>query len=92
MFCWSCSGGEEGKSPRHIVHEFKTLHLNIDAVGDVVVAEGIYELMKRNGLLEDLRAMKEIRKPEPVRLVMGSPEIPVTVDRERGLLNDQLPR
>jgi len=92
MFCWSCSGGLEGSSPRTIIHEYKTIHLNIDAVGDVVVAEGIYEMMKRNGLLEDLRATKEILQPEPIRLEMGTVAVPLTVDAEKGILNGQLPR
>lgn len=86
MYCWSCSGAPEGQSQRPIIHEFKTFHLTIDAVGDVVVAEGIYELMKRNGLLEDLRAMKEIRTPDPMRLDLGQFKVPVTVSREKGFI------
>lgn len=89
MFCWSCSGGLEGHSPRRIIHEFKTLHLNIDAVGDVVVAEGIYDLMKRNGLVGELKAMKHISKPEPIRLEMGTFEAPLTFSREKGPLNGE---
>jgi hypothetical protein len=92
MFCWQCSGGPEGASPRTVIHEYKTLHLNIDAVGDVVVAEGIYDLMERNGLLEDLKATKGIGKPDPMRIGMGEAFVPVTVDRERGVLNGKLPK
>jgi hypothetical protein len=90
MFCAQCSGGPEGQSLRNVIHEFKTIHLNIDAVGDVVVAEGIYEMMLRNGLVGELRATKAIPRPEPMRVGMGAFERVTTVDRERGLLNGKL--
>jgi hypothetical protein len=86
MFCWSCSGGIQGSSPRNIVHEFKTIHLNIDAVGDVVVAEGIHDMMKRNGLLEGMKATKEIRKPDPMRIDTAIHNAPLTVSKELGAL------
>lgn len=88
MFCAQCSGGPEGdpNTPRSVIHEFKTLHLNIDAVGDVVVAEGIFELMERNGLVGELKALNTISKPEPMRVGIGSFERVTTYDRERGVL------
>lgn len=86
MFCWSCSGGAENdpNRPRSIVHTYKTFHLNIDQVGDVVVSEEIYEMMKRTGLLGDLSAKKEILVPEAVRVEMGKQEAPVTYSQEHG--------
>jgi hypothetical protein len=92
MFCAQCSGGLEGSAPRNVIHEFKTIHLNIDAVGDVVVAEGIYEMMKRNGLVGELKATKAIPHPEPMRIGVGGFEQVITVDRDLGVLNGQLSR
>ena len=102
MFCAQCSGGPEQGTwqpaerswlmpPRSVIHEFKTIHLNIDPVGDVVVHEGIYDLMKRNGLLEELKATREIGKPEPMRVGMGEFQQVLTYDREKGILNGKLP-
>lgn len=91
MFCASCSGGPEGDpaTPRSVVHEFKTLHLNIDALGDVWVHEGIFELMERNGLIEDLQPIRTKGAPPPQVIGFGGFQA-VTVDRERGVLNGQL--
>ena len=89
MFCWSCSGGAEGDpaTPRAVVHTHKTFHLNIDAVGDVVVAEPIVEMMQRTGLLEELTAMKGIARPEKQVIALGGqPKAPLTVSREHGVL------
>jgi hypothetical protein len=91
MFCAQCSGGPEGASLRTVIHTYKTIHLNIDAVGDVVVHEGIYDLMQRNGLLEELNATREVT-PEPMRIGMGEFQQVLTYDREKGILNGQGPR
>jgi hypothetical protein len=80
MVCASCKG---------IVHTFKTYHLNIDAAGDVIVAEELTELMERNGLLKEagLTPMETIAKPPPMVISgFGSADVPVTFDRERGLI------
>jgi hypothetical protein len=74
-----------------VIHTHKTIHLNIDAVGDVVVHEGIYDLMKRNGLLEELTATREVT-PESMRIGMGEFQQVLTYDREKGILNGQGPR
>jgi hypothetical protein len=86
MFCWACSGGTEGASPRTVVHTFKTIHLDIDAVGDVVVAEGVFEMMQRTGLLKNLAAMKGIAKPDKTIIEVGAANAPLTVSAEHGAL------
>jgi hypothetical protein len=57
MTCWVCQG----------VHDFKTYHLGLDQVGDVVVSETVYERLREAGL-DGLEATKEIPNPEPQRL------------------------
>jgi hypothetical protein len=77
MICASCSG---------VVHTYKTYHLNIDAAGDVVVAEELVEMMQRTGLLKEanLAAIEGVRKPEMMVVGVGHPNGHRTVDRERG--------
>jgi hypothetical protein len=80
MVCASCRG---------TIHTFKTYHLNIDAGGDVIVAEELTHLMERTGLLKEagLKAMETIAKPPPM-VISGFDDVnvPVTFDRERGLV------
>jgi len=87
MFCWSCSGGAEGASPRVVIHEYKTYHLDIDAAGDVVVSEELVEMMRRTGLLKEagLAAVNGIVKPEMQMIQHGTMTPPLTVDRENGV-------
>lgn len=79
MVCASCNG---------VVHTFKTYHLNIDAAGDVIVAEELTEMMQRQGLLKDagLITMTQIAKPPPMVLDMSGADAPVTYDQEKGLI------
>jgi hypothetical protein len=87
MFCWSCSGGLEGASPRVVIHDHKTFHLNINAAGDVVVAEELVEMMHRTGLLKEagLAAVNGIVKPEMQVVQHGTMSPSLTVDRENGV-------
>lgn len=45
-------------------HIFKTHHIMLDENGNAVVHEGIYDLLKRQGLLLDLKATREVT-PRP---------------------------
>jgi hypothetical protein len=80
MVCASCGG---------IVHTYKTYHFNIDAAGDVVVAEEMTEMLKRTGLLKEARLnpLGTIRKPDMQVIDQGFFKVPLTVDREAGVLN-----
>lgn len=51
-------------------HFHKTYHLALDGVGDVVVSETVYERVKQAGL-DELKVMKEIKKPDPLRVDMN---------------------
>jgi hypothetical protein len=84
MVCASCKG---------FVHTYKTYHLNIDNAGDVIVAEELTEMMQRTGLLKEaqLMAMETIAKPPPMVITPGHSVVPLTVDREKGLLDGKLP-
>lgn len=79
MVCASCSG---------VVHTHKTYHLNIDAAGDVIVAEELTEVMHRAGLLKEagLVTMKQIIKPPPMVIEPGNGETHLTFDLEEGLI------
>jgi hypothetical protein len=71
--CWAC--GE--------THYHKTYHLNIDSVGDVVVSKKIFRRLKEAGL-DELKAMGEVKNPEPIVLDMGDQTKPLVVSREHG--------
>jgi hypothetical protein len=43
-----------------LTHIWKTHHLVLDQHGNVVVHEGIYDLLKREGIIHDLKAMREV--------------------------------
>jgi hypothetical protein len=90
MFCWACSGGPEADTttPRAVIHEFKTYHLQIDAAGDVVVAEELVEMMHRTGLLREagLVAMATIPHPDRQVVEIEKFEVPMTYDQEVGLI------
>jgi hypothetical protein len=57
-------------SPPHMchmcqqIHIFKTFHLHLNENGEVAVHPDIYELMKANGIVGELHAMKEVM-PRP---------------------------
>ncbi len=51
-------------------HIFKTFHLNLNEHGEVAVHPDIYELFKQNGIVGELRAMKEVM-PRPTAVGTG---------------------
>jgi hypothetical protein len=51
-------------------HIFKTFHLDLNEHGEVAVHPDIYELFKANGIVGELRAMKEVT-PRPHVIGMG---------------------
>jgi hypothetical protein len=53
------------------IHIFKTFHLNLNEHGEVAVHPDIYELMKANGIVGELHAMKEVM-PRPHALHTSS--------------------
>ena len=64
-------------------HHHKTYHLGLDAIGDVVVSETVYERIKEAGL-DELKVMTEVKKPDPMRVDMnGSTQRKLVVPRER---------
>lgn len=60
-----------------VPHVFKTHHIALDNNGNGTVHEGIYDLLKRAGLLRDLKAMKEVTPKSQVvsHGQFNSPEI-----------------
>jgi hypothetical protein len=65
-------------------HVFKTTHINLDKNGNGVINEYIYDLLKRNGLLQTLRATKEVT-PAPQIIDTGNNVTPEAVmSLERG--------
>jgi hypothetical protein len=42
------------------IHIFKTFHLNLNENGEVAVHPDIYELLKANGIVGELKAMKQV--------------------------------
>lgn len=88
MFCWSCSGGPEGAAPRVVVHTHKTYHLQIDAAGDVIVAEELAQKLTDWGLFREagLHAMATVSSPPALVIHHGQMDVPTTVDMEVGVL------
>lgn len=73
-----------------VVHIYKTFHLHLDAHGNTVVDEQIYELFRTNGIVEDLQATKEVI-PRPFAIGLGplggfAAQPPDVISREDGLV------
>ncbi len=51
-------------------HIYKTFHLNLNEHGEVAVHPDIYELFKVNGIVGELKAMKEVM-PRPSAIGVG---------------------
>jgi hypothetical protein len=49
----------------HQLHTHKTYHLGLDAVGDVVVSEVVFERVKEAGL-DELKVLDGVAQPEPL--------------------------
>ncbi len=60
-----------------VTHLFKTHHITLDSNGDAVVHEDIYELFKREGIIQDLKATREVT-PRPIVLDMAN-TVPVDI-------------
>jgi hypothetical protein len=67
-----------------IDHEYKTVHLNLNNDGDAVINEPLYQKLKDQGLLGELKATHET-VPLPTVLDMGvSHPAPIVMSREVG--------
>lgn len=69
-----------------ITHIYKTFHLQLNQHGDVCVHNDIYELFKREGILEDLTATKEVTPAPTVLFQGGSVRSPIVISREEGAI------
>lgn len=66
------------------IHFHKTFHLILNEHGDVCVHPDIYELFKREGMVENLKAVKEVT-PAPTTIKLGENYQPPTIiSREQG--------
>jgi hypothetical protein len=72
MVCGVCGG----------THFHKTYHLGLDAIGDVVVSETVFERIKEAGL-DELKVLNGVSKPEPMRIDMNATNKQIVVPRER---------
>lgn len=75
----------------NVGHIFKTYHLLLNENGDVTVAMEIYENWKKEGLLNEMKGVKEVvPRPWVLRLDPldgpNGPQPPVVVSREDGLV------
>lgn len=71
--CWVCKA----------VHYDKTYHLALDALGEVVVSEVVYQRLQEAGL-DELQAVSEVAQPEPLIVAMDGTAPPLVVSRENG--------
>jgi hypothetical protein len=74
---WTFTQPSVRYSPPHMcymcmqIHIFKTFHLNLNEHGEVAVHPDIYELLKANGIVGELKAVKEVT-PRPHALLTTS--------------------
>jgi hypothetical protein len=69
-----------------VFHTYKTHHLDLNEHGDVCVSQELYDMFKAAGILDVLKATKEVT-PRPNFL--GLPEIPLTTRMLHGNQEDQ---
>ena len=66
-----------------MTHYHKTYHLGLDAIGDVVVSETVYERVKEAGL-DELKVLDEVRRPDPLRVDLNTAgQRELVIPRER---------
>jgi hypothetical protein len=57
-----------------VQHFNKSIHLRLDSEGDVIVTEGVYEMLLREVGLAGMTAENRVDKPPPMRI--GAVEVP----------------